>query len=80
MGYPIQHIIGFDGQTYDIPTGGGLPLVEYSTNSGGSLRSNSTVYAPSKSELILLTSGNDFNSSSPHAGFSGGFILDVTFI
>ena len=22
MGYPIQHIIGFDGQTYDIPTGG----------------------------------------------------------
>ena len=23
MGYPIQHIIGFDGQTYDIPTGGG---------------------------------------------------------
>ena len=76
MGYPIQHIVGFDGQTYDIPTGGGLPLVEYSTNSGGSLRSNSTVYAPSKSELILLTSGNDFNSSSPHAGFSGGFTLD----
>lgn len=76
MGYPIQHIIGFDGQTYDIPTGGGLPLVEYSTNSGGSLRSNSTTYAPSKSELILLTSGNDFDSSSPHAGFSGGFTLD----
>ena len=24
MGYPIQHIIGFDGQTYDIPTGGGV--------------------------------------------------------
>lgn len=22
MGYPISHIIGFDGQTYDIPTGG----------------------------------------------------------
>ena len=22
MGYPIKHIIGFDGQTYDIPTGG----------------------------------------------------------
>ena len=22
MGYPIQHIVGFDGQTYDIPTGG----------------------------------------------------------
>lgn len=76
MGYPIQHIIGFDGQTYDIPTGGGLPMVEYSTNSGGSLRSNGTVYAPSKSELILLTSNNDFNSSSPHAKFSGGFILD----
>ena len=24
MGYPIQHIVGFDGQTYDIPTGGGV--------------------------------------------------------
>lgn len=23
MGYPIQHIVGFDGQTYDLPTGGG---------------------------------------------------------
>ena len=23
MGYPIKHIVGFDGQTYDIPTGGG---------------------------------------------------------
>lgn len=22
MGYPISHIVGFDGQTYDIPTGG----------------------------------------------------------
>lgn len=22
MGYPIKHIVGFDGQTYDIPTGG----------------------------------------------------------
>lgn len=22
MGYPIQHIVGFDGETYDIPTGG----------------------------------------------------------
>lgn len=22
MGYPIQHIVGFDGTTYDIPTGG----------------------------------------------------------
>ena len=76
MGYPIQHIIGFDGQTYDIPTGGGLPLVEYSTNSGGELRSSGTVYAPSKSELILLTSSVDFNSSSAHAGFSGGFTLD----
>ena len=76
MGYPIQHIIGFDGQTYDIPTGGGLPLVEYSTNSGGELICNGTVYAPSKSELILLTSSVDFNSSSPHAGFSGGFTLD----
>ena len=77
MGYPIQHIVGFDGETYDIPTGGGgLPLVEYSTNSGGSLRSNGTVYAPSKSELILLTSSVDFNSSSAHAEFSGGFTLD----
>ena len=76
MGYPIQHIVGFDGQTYDIPTGGGLPLVEYSTNSGGSLRSNGTTYAPSKSELILLTSSSEFNSSSAHAGFSGGFTLD----
>ena len=77
MGYPIKHIVGFDGETYDIPTGGGgLPLVEYSTNDGGSLRSSGTVYAPSKSELILLTSGVDFNSSSPHAKFSGGFTLD----
>ena len=76
MGYPIQHIVGFDGETYDIPTGGGLPLVEYSTNSGGSLRSGGTVYAPSKSELIILTSSADFNSSSAHAGFSGGFTLD----
>ena len=76
MGYPISHIVGFDGQTYDIPTGGGLPLVEYSTNSGGSLRSGGTVYAPSKSELIILTSSSDFNSSSPHAKFSGGFTLD----
>ena len=76
MGYPINHIIGFDGQTYDIPTGGGLPIVEYSTNSGGSLRSSGTVYAPSKSELILLTGSVEFNSSSPHAGFSGGFTLD----
>lgn len=76
MGYPISHIVGFDGQTYDIPTGGGLPVVEYSTNSGGSLRSGGTVYAPSKSELIILTSSVDFNSSSAHAGFSGGFTLD----
>ena len=76
MGYPIQHIVGFDVQTYDIPTGGGLPLVEYSTNRGGSLMSNGTVYAPSKSELIFLTSSVDFNSSSPHAEFSGGFTLD----
>ena len=76
MGYPIQHIVGFDGETYDIPTGGGLPVVKYSTNSGGSLTSNGTVYAPSKSELIFLTSEVDFNSSSPHAGFSGGFTLD----
>lgn len=76
MGYPIQHIVGFDGETYDIPTGGGLPLVEYSTNSGGSLTSGGTVYAPSKSELIILTSHVDFDSSSPHAEFSGGFKLD----
>ena len=76
MGYPISHIIGFDGETYDIPTGGGLPLVEYSTNSGGELMSGGTVYAPSKSELIFLTSSADFNSSSPHAKFSGGFTLD----
>ena len=76
MGYPISHIVGFDGQTYDIPTGGGLPLVEYSTNSGGSLTSGGTVYAPSKSELIILTSSVDFNSSSPHTKFSGGFKLD----
>ena len=76
MGYPISHIVGFDGQTYDIPTGGGLPLVEYSTNSGGELRSRGTVYAPSKSELIILTSSVDFNSSSAHAKFSGGFTLD----
>ena len=76
MGYPIQHIIGFDGQTYDIPTGGSLPIVDYSTNSGGELTSGGTVYAPSKSELILLTSSVDFNSSSPHAKFSGGFKLD----
>ena len=76
MGYPIKHIVGFDGQTYDIPTGGGLPLVEYSTNSGGELRSGGTVYTPSKSELIILTSSVEFNSSSPHAGFSGGFTLD----
>ena len=76
MGYPIQHIVGFDGKTYDIPTGGGLPIVEYSTNSGGSLTSGGTVYAPSKSELIILTSSVDFNSSSAHAGFSGGFTLD----
>ena len=76
MGYPISHIVGFDGQTYDIPTGGGLPLVEYSTNSGGELTSGGTIYAPSKSELIILTSNSDFNSSSAHAGFSGGFTLD----
>lgn len=76
MGYPISHIVGFDGTTYDIPTGGGLPVVGYSTNSGGSLTSNGNVYAPSKSELILLTSSVDFNSSSPHAEFSGGFTLD----
>lgn len=76
MGQPILHIVGFDGQTYDIPTGGGLPIVEYSTNSGGSLMSRGTVYAPSKSELILLTSNADFNSSSAHAKFSGGFTLD----
>lgn len=24
MGYPIQHIVGFDGQTYDIVSGGGV--------------------------------------------------------
>ena len=24
MGYPIQHIVGFDGETYDIPTSGGV--------------------------------------------------------
>ena len=77
MGYPIKHIVGFDGQTYDIPTGGGLRVVEYSTNSGGSLMSGGTAYAPSKSELILLTSNVDFNSSSPHAEFSGGFTLDT---
>lgn len=76
MGYPIKHIVGFDGQTYDIPTGGGLHVVEYSTNSGGSLKSNGTTYAPSKSELILLTSSSEFNSSSAHAKFSGGFTLD----
>lgn len=77
MGYPIKHIVGFDGQTYDIPTGdGGLRIVKYSTNSGGELTSGGTVYAPSKSELILLTSDVNFNSSSPHAKFSGGFTLD----
>ena len=77
MGYPIKHIVGFDGETYDIPTSdGGLPIVEYSTNSGGELMSRGTPYAPTKGELILLTSNVNFNSSSPHAKFSGGFILD----
>ena len=33
MGYPIQHIIGFDGQTYDIVSGGGA--VQISKNSDG---------------------------------------------
>ena len=62
--------------TVNLPLGGGLPVVEYSTNGGGSLTSGGTVYAPSKSELILLTSDVEFNSSSAHAGFSGGFTLD----
>ena len=33
MGYPIQHIVGFDGQTYDIVSGGGA--VQISKNSDG---------------------------------------------
>ena len=34
MGYPIQHIVGFDGTTYDIPTGGikHLSFVLYDNN------------------------------------------------
>ena len=34
MGYPIQHIIGFDGQTYDIPTGGGGVVQIYKKSDG----------------------------------------------
>ena len=29
MGQPISHIVGFDGQTYDIPTGGGAVRIYY---------------------------------------------------
>ena len=34
MGYPIKHIVGFDGETYDIPTGGikHLSFTSYGAN------------------------------------------------
>ena len=29
MGYPIKHIVGFDGETYDIPAGGGIKHLSF---------------------------------------------------
>ena len=44
MGNPISHIVGFDGTTYDIPTGGGANIWPGAwTNLDGSKYSNMTI-------------------------------------
>lgn len=44
MGYPIKHIVGFDGETYDIPTGGGAKIWPGAwTNLNNSKYSNMTI-------------------------------------
>lgn len=44
MGYPISHIVGFDGTTYDIPTGGGANIWPGAwTDLDGSKYSNMTI-------------------------------------
>ena len=43
MGYPIQHIVGFDGETYDIGGGGAKIWPGAWTNLNGSRYSNMTI-------------------------------------
>lgn len=67
MGYPIQHIVGFDGQTYDLPTGGGLRRLTFSwSGSAGTLTDYDTgeTVTLDKNELFLFM-GRNWGSSRP---------------
>ena len=58
MGNPIQHIVGFDGQTYDIVSGGGA--VQISKNSDGTWVKSGTsdsVYDMDLGTIVRYTGG-----------------------
>lgn len=69
MGYPIQHIVGFDGNTYDLPTGGsgGLRMLKFSWDgTAGTLTDAWTGEAATLTddELFLLV-GRNYGTNEP---------------
>lgn len=68
MGYPLKHIVGFDGETYDIPEGGGIKILSFA--SGDLYDEGGAVYLPQDGELFLMTSQSDFDSVATTTGFS----------
>ena len=68
MGLPIQHIVGFDGQTYDLPTGGGgLRRLTFTWDgTAGTLKDYDTgeTVTLNKDELFLFM-GRSWGASLP---------------
>lgn len=68
MGLPIQHIVGFDGQTYDLPTGGGgLRRLTFTWDgTAGTLKDYDTgeTVTLNKDELFLFM-GRSWGSNLP---------------
>lgn len=67
MGYLIKHIVGFDGQTYDIPTGGGAKIWPGTwTNLNGSKYANMEIHnsVPLKvGDIIEVYDDNEDNTT-----------------
>ena len=75
MGYPIQHIVGFDGETYDIPAGGGIKHLSFLPSYSTDHRVNISV--PSDVEVgdvVVL------DKSTEHGAYWPGSYVQMTVI
>lgn len=76
MGQPISHIVGFDGQTYDIPTGGGAVRIYYSAGEWLDYNTEENIYNMDIGTIVLFTG---YNSTIDLSQDSSKLILEYPY-